>query len=148
MGSVSLKHTMQTNHTILPSRFTFNQLDQVLNRLWGETVAHTAVTQPFPTDTAVPVDLHEDQTHYHAHFDLPGVRKEELSVKIQKGILEVSGTSQNGQGNYSQSTSFKRELLLPEDAVSDDITARFENGVLHLAVAKATAPQPKTITIN
>jgi len=78
--------------------------------------------------------------------DLPGLRKEDVSVEIEDGILTISGERSNedvddrdgyfhSERSYGQ---FQRSLALPEGVTGDSVDATFKDGVLEL-----TIPVPK-----
>jgi HSP20 family protein len=78
--------------------------------------------------------------------DLPGLRKEDLNVEIDDGVLTISGHRGEEQvedrDDYYRSErsygQFYRALPLPEGVSGDQCDARFENGVLEV-----TLPLPK-----
>jgi HSP20 family protein len=78
--------------------------------------------------------------------DLPGMRKEDVSVEIDDGILTISGERSNEdvddrEGYYHSERSygqFQRSLALPEGLTGDNCDATFKDGVLEV-----TIPMPK-----
>ena len=78
--------------------------------------------------------------------DLPGLRKEDVDVEIEDGILTISGERSNedvedGEGYYHSERSygqFQRSLALPEGVTGDNCDATFKDGVLEV-----TIPMPK-----
>ena len=78
--------------------------------------------------------------------DLPGLRKEDVSVEIEDGILTISGERSNEdvderEGYYHSECSygqFQRSLALPEGVTGDNSDATFKDGVLEV-----TIPLPK-----
>jgi HSP20 family protein len=78
--------------------------------------------------------------------DLPGLRKEDVSVEIEDGILTISGERSNEdvddrEGYYHSERSygqFQRSLALPEGVTGDNAEATFNDGVLEV-----TIPMPK-----
>ena len=89
------------------------------------------------------VDTIETDTSYLLSFDLPGLKKEDLQIEIKDKYLIVSGERKiehsektHAHGRFERSYGhFKRQFLLP-DTVSDDIQAKYENGVLELTLTK------------
>jgi len=78
--------------------------------------------------------------------DLPGLRKEDVSVEIEDGILTIPGERSNedvddrdgyfhSERSYGQ---FQRSLALPEGVTGDSCDATFKDGVLEV-----TIPVPK-----
>ena len=78
--------------------------------------------------------------------DLPGLRKEDVDVEIEDGILTISGERSNEneedrEGYYHSERSygqFQRSLALPEGVTGDNSEATFKDGVLEV-----TIPVPK-----
>ena len=130
---------MNTLHTQLASRFSLDPLDLILERLWGRPLGQEATASALAA-----VDLFESDSHYHAQFDLPGVAKENISVKARENTLEVTAKRPGPSGE----TVLQRELALPDDVRDAEITATHENGVLHLAIAKPALARTRVITIN
>ncbi|HEX7977176.1 MAG TPA: Hsp20/alpha crystallin family protein [Gemmatimonadaceae bacterium] len=78
--------------------------------------------------------------------DLPGLRKEDVSVEIEDGILTISGERsaedvEDREGYFHSERSygqFQRSLALPEGVTGDSSDATFKDGVLEV-----TIPVPK-----
>jgi HSP20 family protein len=78
--------------------------------------------------------------------DLPGLRKEDVSVEIDDGVLTISGERseeevEDREGYYHSERSygqFQRSLALPEGITGESCDATFKDGVLEV-----TIPVPK-----
>jgi HSP20 family protein len=99
------------------------------------------------------VDIIEKEDCLTLIADLPGVRKENLEIGIDKGILTIQGQVEPGlPGNEVyrefELMSYYRQFQLPE-AIDQDMTqAEFVNGVLTLRLYKAEAAKPKRIEVR
>lgn len=90
------------------------------------------------------VDIAETDEAFELSFALPGLKKEDIKIDLQKGTLTISGerqidTKEEGKSYKSVETSFgtfSRSFHLPEDIAEDKITAKHENGVLEIVVPK------------
>merc|ERR1711937_891613 len=72
--------------------------------------------------------------------EVPGVRKENISVELDKGVLSITGAQNN--------RSFKYRYQLPTEGVDEDaIHATLENGILTLSVPKIAPVPPRSIEI-
>lgn len=106
-------------------------------------------------------DVHEHEDHYEVDIDLPGFKKEEITLSLEEGYLTVNAakgldkdeTDKKGrmirQERYAG--SMQRSFYVGEALTEEDITARFENGVLSLNVPKREAkklPEKKVIMIE
>jgi len=97
-----------------------------------------------------------DENGYHLEIDLPGVKKENIEISVNDGILTISGERKlerkEEKENYTRIESFfgrfERSFKLPADADSDNIEAKYENGVLKLFIPKRPKPEGKKIEIK
>jgi len=87
--------------------------------------------------------------------ELPGVKKEDLNVKVQGKYLELSGERKADVPEGFEKrrierdvNSFTRSFTLPYDIDVDKVEAKLENGLLTLTLPKAESAQPKQITIH
>ncbi len=101
------------------------------------------------------VDIIDSAQQYEILLDLPGVRSEQVQIELEDNILKISGEklrNQNTQETYRYKERvtgvFTRQFRLPEDANLNAINARFENGVLTLAVQKQEVAKPRKIEIQ
>jgi HSP20 family protein len=108
------------------------------------------------TEWAPAVDITEDDHEYLIKAELPEVKKEDVKVSVENGILSISGERKfeketNGKKYHRIERSygqFTRSFGLPEDANTDKVEAKFNDGLLHVQVAKNEAAKPKQIEIK
>jgi len=107
------------------------------------------------------VDISEDEKNVFIHVELPGIRKEDVKVTMNDdNILTIKGEKKqedtvedkSGDRSYIRVErsfgTFTRSFVLPENIKSDSIQAKFENGVLNLALDKIEPKKPKEIEIS
>ena len=107
-------------------------------------------------DWSPEVDISEDDQGYLLKADLPEMKKDDVRVTVEDGILSVSGERKSAKEDHKKKFhrielsfgTFRRSFTLPEDADSTKITAELRDGVLrvHLPttpVAKSKATQVK-----
>ncbi|NVJ52050.1 MAG: Hsp20/alpha crystallin family protein [Campylobacteraceae bacterium] len=90
------------------------------------------------------VNTREGESAYHIDVDLPGVKKEDIKVDINKNILTISGERKTKdeikeEDYYKVETSFgkfTRSFTLPENVDIENIEARSDNGVLEVIIPK------------
>jgi len=101
-------------------------------------------------------DVQEDEKAYLLSFDLPGFKKDDVSIELIGNQLTVSGqrsreaTTKDArfhrvERNYGE---FRRVFTLPDNAKGDSIEASYENGVLYLGIPKAEIERPKKVEIT
>ena len=113
----------------------------------------------FGTDTSheVPAaDVIESEDGYHFYFEMPGVKGETISVRLEEGALiveaerkrpEFSGktTSHRSERNYRK---YHRAFRLPEQYATQPVTASYKDGVLEVSIAKPAEAKPVKIQVN
>jgi len=97
----------------------------------------------------------EDST-FHLEVDLPGVKKEDIDIKIEDNILVVSAVRRyknelTKDDYYICESSFgkiERRYSLPESIDTNKVDAKFEDGRLELELEKTKKAKPKSISIK
>lgn len=108
------------------------------------------------SDNTPSTNVYEDQWSYRYELSTPGFSKKELTVKIEKNILEVKGErkseNKKDKGEYItkeyHTTKFFRSFNLPENVVLDEIHAKVENGITTLFLPKEKPTKNKSISRN
>lgn len=133
----------------------FEGFDSLVRRMneWMSEVERSLVPNGDATVTLVPrVDISEDNANFYISAELPGIPKEAIKVNISDdGVLTISGEkkqedTQEGKNFYRVERRygmFTRSFTLPDNVKRDAISARYENGVLHLTLPKQEPAQPK-----
>ena len=106
-------------------------------------------------------DVHEHEDHYEVDIDLPGFKKEDITLELQNGYLTVTAS----KGLDKDKTTKKGKVIRQErwagtlqrsfyvgDALTEaDIGAKLEHGVLSLNIPKKEEkklPEKKVIMIE
>jgi len=103
-----------------------------------------------------PADVYETSAAYGIDVELPGMRKEDITISLNDGVLTVTGERKSEQNQKDREVvrcerchgTFTRSWTLPKEADTDKINAAFDNGVLRLTIAKRPEVQPKQIEIK
>lgn len=107
-------------------------------------------------DWAPLVDIIEDDKEYLIKAELPEVKKEDVKVRVEDGILYLSGErrfekDEKGRRYHRVERaygSFTRSFVLPEDVDSKHVSAEFKDGVLNVRVKKDPDAGPKSVEIK
>jgi HSP20 family protein len=108
-------------------------------------------------DWAPVVDIAEDDASYHVIAELPDVKKEDVKVVIESGVLIISGernrNTQEGDGKtYHRieriSGKFYRSFVMPDDADAASVSAQMRDGVLAVRIGKKAEAKPKVVEIQ
>ena len=140
----------------------FRDVDDVFNRFVAETLRRWPNAAAGETraacDWAPAADVSETEGEYLIEADLPEVRKEDVSITVQDGVLTLSGERKREQRADTEKLhrverafgSFARRFSLPENADEQGIRAESRDGVIliHIPKQKVVQPQPRQITIQ
>ncbi len=106
-------------------------------------------TRQFNNDFFTPsVDVKDKGDHYLIEAELPGVKKEDIHLEIHDGVLtlsaEVKQESKDEKGGKvirqeRRYGSYQRNFSIGESIHEEDISARFEDGILVINAPKLTA---------
>lgn len=122
-------------------------MNAVAKRETESTQATERVSYLLPT-----VNIYETGEGYLLEADMPGVNKEGLEIYLDQNELTLLGrrtrfTAETQHYRESGDGDFRRVFELDPEIDTDKITARVENGVLSLQLAKREQVKPRKITI-
>jgi HSP20 family protein len=92
----------------------------------------------------IPIDIKEEKDGYIIYCDVPGVKKEDVKIEINEHLMTITTEKKNEIKEDSDKIlrmerfegTISRSITLPDDAIEDNISAHFENGVLKINVKK------------
>ncbi len=146
---------------LMPSFFGENLFDEFFGdmdremrrmdrRLYGKNAAREMKT-----------DVHEHDDHFEVDIDLPGFRKEDVSLELENGYLIVTATKNLNKDDTTQTGklirqeryagTMQRSFYVGDALTEADISAKLEHGVLSLSIPKKEEkklPEKKTIMIE
>jgi HSP20 family protein len=101
--------------------------------------------------TLPPVNIKENETAFELELAIPGQKKEDFNIEIDKDVLtismEINSEEEASKEHYTRreftSTSFKRSFTLPETVENEKIEASYENGILAFMLPKKDEALPK-----
>src|SRR6266446_917648 len=108
------------------------------------------------TEWAPLVDITEDDKEYLIKTELPEVKKDDVKVTVENGVLTITGErkfekEEKGRKYHRVERAygnFVRSFTLPDDADANKVNAEFKDGVLKVHVAKSEAAKPKHIEVK
>lgn len=106
-------------------------------------------------------DMYETKNAYIVNIDAPGMQKEKIDVQAREGMLNITAERERSEermeekegGSYYYKGrsfgTFQRSLKIPENVKLDEISARYENGVLEVTLPKSAeqAPEARKIPV-
>ena len=130
-----------------PALPEFHDIDR---KLYGKHAHHEMKT-----------DVHEHDDHYEIDIDLPGFKKDELTLNLENGYLTVGAAKgldkeqKDKKGKVIRQERYagamQRTFYVGEALTEEDVHAKYENGVLSLTIPKKDQkklPEHKSIAIE
>ena len=128
----------------------FRDVDKAERKLYGHHASRLMKT-----------DVHDHDDHYELDIDLPGFKKEEITIELNNGYLTVSAAKSLDEENKTSqgrlirqeryTGSMQRSFYVGDGMTEEDVKAKFEHGVLRLSVPKQEQrklPEKKVIMIE
>lgn len=120
---------------------------------WAESHGPSARSRDL---ALAPVDLADLGTAYEARFDLPGISKDRVSVKVVGQRVEVRGEVPDEKAASPRAfvlrerahRGFERTLELPQPVIATEVAAKFDAGVLTLTIPKTRQAAEHRIAVT
>jgi|TARA_R100000541_G_scaffold10719_4_gene18746 HSP20 family protein len=102
------------------------------------------------------VDIAETDTQFEISAELPGLKKDAISIDLENGRLTISGerkfeNKEEGKNYHRVETSygtFTRSFYLPDSINEDTINATYKDGVLNITIQKQEEKIKRQIEIK
>lgn len=142
-----------------PYRSSFNDLSFLQNRLnaiFHDLTPAVGDSEALAAPSFVPpVDVYEDEQKVVLKLEVPGIRQEDLDVKVENQTLVVRGErkfeAEEKEENFHRIErrfgSFARSFALPQTVDSASVTAEYDAGVLSITALKKAEAKPKQVKI-
>jgi HSP20 family protein len=103
-----------------------------------------------------PVDVYEDANHVVLKLEVPGIRQEDLDVRVENQTLTVKGERKFEKDEKEENFhrierrygSFTRSFTLPQTVDPAAVKANYELGLLTISLAKKEAAKPKQVKVE
>ncbi|MCS6996908.1 MAG: Hsp20/alpha crystallin family protein [Casimicrobiaceae bacterium] len=105
----------------------------------------------------IPVEIKENDREYTVHAEIPGVKKEDISIDIDGAVVtiraEVKQHNEQREGDKVLKSeryygAVSRSFQLPMEIDEASAKAKYENGVLSVTLPKRVATNVKRLTIE
>ncbi|MEM6278637.1 MAG: Hsp20/alpha crystallin family protein [Verrucomicrobiota bacterium] len=94
------------------------------------------------------VEWYEDDEHFFARVEMPGVNKKELNLDAEDGLVRLSFEKRTHSEGSESRERFERYLRTPEGADVSGTKAKLEDGILELTFPKTPESKPVSITVS
>jgi HSP20 family protein len=127
-----------------------NSLHQQVNALFNDTFGGMQSSSLAPT-----TDVYSSDKDLTVEVHLPSFKEEEISIEQHEGDLAIKAEHQEKEESKDRkyliresAVSYFRRFTLPRNSDTENIAAKFENGVLKVTIPYKELPQPKKIAIS
>ena len=102
-----------------------------------------------PADGGIAADLYEDEDHYYARVEMPGVKKSQVELSLEDSLLSIGFQRTSEGGDEHQENVFPgRSLTVPDGIDAQQVSAKLEDGVLTVTLPKAEERKPRSIKVK
>ncbi len=129
-----------------------------LNRFFSHAPANIESSQEMLTmaDWTPSVDISETAAAYLIKGEIPGVKKEDVKVTLQDGVLTIQGERKMEKEEKGRKFhciersygSFMRSFCVPNDADESAVKAEFKDGMLNVTLPKSATAKSKAIEVS
>ncbi|KJS08647.1 MAG: heat-shock protein Hsp20 [Gammaproteobacteria bacterium BRH_c0] len=141
--------------TLIP-RGSFFDVDRFFDDIWSPARKANSNVGAFFTPR---VDIKEHDGHYEITAELPGVKKEDLNITLEEGILTIDAETRHESKEESEGKvirqerrygKYSRSFNLGGNVHESDISAAFDNGILTITAPKVPemVPQQRRIEVS
>jgi HSP20 family protein len=144
-------------HSLESAWPAFDQLFNLrheLNRFMANPWAEFNGQAEFFNDWAPALDVLEDKNNLIVVAEVPGVRKEDIEISVQEGVLSITGErkaeERKEEDTYRSERffgRFHRSVTLPKPVSVDKIKANYKDGVLTITLPKPEETKPRQIQV-
>lgn len=132
---------------LMPSIFGENLFDEMMDFPW-EREFNNKKSPVFGKNEKnwMKTDVKELSDHYEVDIDLPGFKKEEITVELENGYLTVRAAKsmdrdeKKENGTYLRRERYvgscSRSFYIGEAVTREEVRARYEDGILRLDIPK------------
>jgi len=102
------------------------------------------------------LDVYDDKDRFMVSLELPGMKKEDISLSIHDGVLTVSGERKHEREGKEGETfrseryfgKFQRSVTLPAAVDAAKVKATYKDGILSIDLPKSEEAKPKQIEVS
>ncbi|MGJ8677708.1 MAG: Hsp20/alpha crystallin family protein [Akkermansiaceae bacterium] len=123
-----------------------NNVFNELNRLVHQTNAPEWVSSYLNESDSDIESIRNDQDGWKIRLELPGYNKDEIKLTVDQDYIHVVAETTDEARDFLGKD--ERRIKVSEDVDSDQISARLENGILYLEIARRSKPEPKIISVD
>ena len=120
----------------------------LMEDIWGRS--------PAGRPLAPSVDVSEDDSNYVVTAELPGTKREDVTVELEEDVLTIRGEKRNEREEKKEKRrfversygTFSRSFTLPSIADPERVSASFKDGVLTVTIGKRPETKPRVVDVK
>ena len=132
---------------MMPSIFGENLFDSFMEDFGFPDINRTLYGKH--TRNLMKTDVNDNEADYEVDIDLPGFKKDEINMQLEKGCLTISAAKsldkdeQDEKGSYVRreryAGSMSRSYYVRDHVTAEDVHPKYENGILSFHIPKKEA---------
>ena len=137
----------------------FNELNRIrkeIFRIFEDPFSALAPSTSFFEGWEPNIDIYEDKDKISVKAELPGMKKEDISVSLDGNTLTIAGERKHEEQHKEGETyraerffgRFQRSITLPQQVDSNKIQANYKDGVLTVTLPKSEEAKSKQIEVK
>ena len=132
-------------------------LQNRLNSIFNDFARPEGTQEALAAGNFIPaVDVYEDEQKLALKLEVPGIKQEDLDVRVENQTLTVKGErkfdAEENEENFHRIErrfgTFTRSFTLPMTVDTTSVSAKYDNGVLAIQLAKKEVAKPKQVKIE
>jgi HSP20 family protein len=125
------------------------EMMRLLDAMSGEAATEGAGVFP-------PINITQDDENYYLRAEVPGIKPVDLQISALRNRVSLAGKREiqpeHERASYHRKEraegSFNRTVTLPTEVDSEQVDARYADGILTLTLPKAESAKPRQITVR
>ena len=139
-------------HVPVTARDFRREFDDLVERFFGSERFDWLTSRTF----SPAVDISETEHEVVVKAELPGIDQKDLDVSVSGGVLTIKGEKKEEKEEKSENVHrversygiFSRSFSLPCEVKTENVEAKFKDGILSLKLPKSETSKKKSITIT
>lgn len=133
---------------------TLNEMRREMDRLFGALPEWGGDNGAW----LLPADVRETDDAIEYAIEIPGMRADDIDLTVEKDVLTISGEKKferdegREEGGYHVTERrygrFERSFRVPANVSAEEVTARYENGVLMVRLPRTEESRPRRIRVE
>ena len=146
--------TMERRGGLAPPLHDFDQVAERMRRLLDESLGTPVAAVVEAAAWTPPVNIEETDDAYVVEAELPGVKREDVNIEMDRNELSITGEikEQERQGILRKRTRrigrFEYRVQLPNVVDGENVDAKLEDGVLRIRLPKSERAQRRRIEVK